>query len=185
MGPYQYRLANKAQLVQKTHNIFKLVSEVSEKKRFRRNELLNRNREFKDINMGDRVYIKKINPSKLESRYYGPCRAVGQRGSIIWAKDLVKPDKILQIHMDRIKLEKYVTIDDSRTIGDVFPSDKPVEPEILEGIKQKNSDAEEILEPENDITMTNAEPSILKDQGAAETEISHRYPLRNRLKKGN
>ena len=133
--------------------------------------------------MGDRVYIKKINPSKLETRYYGPCRVVGNKGSIIWVKDLAKPDKILQIHMDRIKLEKYVTMEDSRTIGDVFPSDNPIEPEILEGIKQKNSDVEEILEPENAMTTTDAEPSILKDQETAEPVISHRYPLRNRLRR--
>ena len=182
--PKMYNISDyKAQLLQRTHNIFKLVSEVSEQKKFRRNELLNRNRELKDINMGDRIYIKKISPQKLESRYYGPCRVVGRRGSIIWATDLSKPDKILQIHMDRVKMEKYVTVEDSKTIGDIFPSEKPVKPEMLEDLKQENSEGEEVSKPESAVNRTDAGHSILREQGTAEVNINHRYPLRNRVKR--
>ena len=131
--------------------------------------------------MGDRIYIKKINPRKLESRYYGPCRVVESRGSIVWARDLSRPEKVFQIHIDRAKMERHVTIEESKSIGDIFPSEKPVEPAMLEGITQENPVDEDVLGTVNATNTMDTGPSIINDQETAEVNINHRYPLRNRL----
>ena len=171
----------KTQLLQKTHNMFKLVSEVSEKKKFHRNESMNQNRQLKDISIGDRIYIKKINPIKLESRYYGPCRVLGTRGSIVWARDLSRPQKLLQVHMDRIKLERHVTEEECDRIGDIYPNERSIEPEKLEEITERNTSFEDVLENVSDLDTENTEPLPGNGQEITEVNVNHRYPLRSRL----
>ena len=180
--PKIYDISNyKTQLLQKTHNMFKLVSEVSEKKRFHRNESMNQNRQLKDVSIGDRIYIKKINPIKLESRYYGPCRVLGTRGSIVWARDLSRPQKLLQVHMDRIKLEKHVTVEECENIGDIYPNERSIEPEKLEEISKGNTSFENVLENVSDMNAENMEPLPGNGQKTEEVNVNLRYPLRNRL----
>ena len=84
----------------------------------------NKNAKHRPINLGDRVYCKKMfNVEKLGSKYAGPMRVVKKLGVIYWLRDLATL-KIYKVHVDRIKFEQALSKMEAPHVRDAYPNTK-------------------------------------------------------------
>ena len=82
------------------------------------------------INIGDRVYIRRITPKKhkLESKYYGPFRVLELKRDAVSVRNLYN-SKISMVHLSQVKLCKERDLRDNKTIQSleigIYPEEDP------------------------------------------------------------
>ena len=130
------------------------------------------NKKAKTVNyrLGDRVYVqKKINITKLGSKYVGPYRVVKILGVILWVKDL-HSFKIYRVHVDRLKLELSVCESESVEAQAAFPTGNDTldrEYEQVSEVELKESGLKE-----SNVPRTNAETFLAQDLGITNKELN-------------
>ena len=99
----------------------------------KRNEKQNVDRKFKDITVGDRIFIKNnIRKHKFVQRFTGPFRVIGLKGSTVFCYSLASK-KHKQVTMDKVRYVGDLFQDDTPNILQAFPEDEPVvDDEILD-----------------------------------------------------
>ena len=76
---------------------------------------------FRNIKVGDRVYVKRMrNVTKFSAKYLGPFRVLKDCGVIFWLKELAT-SKIVKVHADRIKLEEVVDRAENKHVRSAYP----------------------------------------------------------------
>ena len=90
---------------------------------FKRNDKQNLDRKFKDIQVGDRVYLKNnIRRHKFVSRYSGPFRVIAIKGSTVYCYSLASK-KHKQVTMDKCRYAGDLSQDDA--LIQAFPEEEP------------------------------------------------------------
>ena len=112
---------------------------------------------------------KKINITKLGSKYVGPYRVVKILGVILWVKDL-HSFKIYRVHVDRLKLELSVCESESVEAQAAFPTGNDTldrEYEQVSEVELKESGLKE-----SNVPRTNAETFLAQDLGITNKELN-------------
>ena len=95
-----------------------------------RNADKNVGRKFKDIKVGDRIYLKtNIRRHKFIPRFQGPFRVVGVKGSTVFCYSLLSK-KHKTVDMDKCGLLSELSEEDAKVSA--FPEDESVDQEEVE-----------------------------------------------------
>ena len=150
----------------------------------RRNSEKNIDRKFKDIRVGDRIYLKtNIRKHKFVPRYHGPYRVIGVKGSTIYCYSLLSK-KHKTVNMDKCRLASELSDEDAHMTA--FPEDDMADINIEEDSEssvnepnQANSDAP------RDVTDTSHSQSEYSSKASNprlrnQHDKENRYNLRNR-----
>ena len=91
----------------------------------KRNEKQNVDRKFKDIAVGDRIFVKNnIRRHKFVSRYSGPFRVMALKGSTVFCYSLASK-KHKQVTMDKVRYAGDLSQEDAPDIIRAFPEEEP------------------------------------------------------------
>ena len=135
-----------SELTKRACDVFKICKLYSENQMLRRNAEKNTDRKFKDIKIGDRIFLKtNIRKHKFVPRFHGPFRVISVKGSTIYCYSLLSK-KHKTVNMNKCRLASELSDEDAHMTA--FPEDDTVDLETEEdsegpGIvpNQANSDA--------------------------------------------
>ena len=126
-----------SELNKRASKVFGICKLVSESQMVKRNEKLNQNRKFKQICVGDRVYIKNnIRIHKFIPRYSGPWRVSAILGSTVYVYSLAGK-KHKQINMDKVRYAGDLSQDKVPDLLKAYPEDEPEVIDDPDEAKQK------------------------------------------------
>ena len=120
-GPFYSVDSMKHEMLLRAHTTFTLAKRFTEEGRDTQEQYANKDRKLRQIEVSDRVYVKKMaNVGKLGDKYAGPMRVIKKLGVIFWVKDLLT-SKIYKVHIDRLKLEQVVVRAEAEHIREAYP----------------------------------------------------------------
>ena len=172
-----------SELNKRASDVFRICKLFSENQMIRRNSEKNIDRKFKDISVGDRIFLKtNIRRHKFVPRYHGPYRVIGVKGSTIYCYSLLSK-KHKTVNMDKCRLASDLSEEDAHMTA--FPEDDTVDLETEEdsegpGIvpNQANSDAP------HDVTDTSQSQSDGRS-GASNSRLRHQQTPTSRENRYN
>ena len=174
-----------SELTKRATSVFKMCKLYSESQMLKRNEKQNVDRKFKDIAVGDRVFIKNnIRKHKLVQRYIGPFRVIGLKGSTVFCYSLANK-KHKQITMDKVRYAGDLSQDDAPDLLQAFPEQ---EPEIAEGSpeasqvtqKPNTSKQTELVTSAGDMKIKKLQRNQIGMLNPHDQRNAHRYSLRSK-----
>ena len=120
----------KHEIMLRCNTAFSLAKKYIEEGRTEQEEYRNKKAKLRPIQIGDRVWVRKMaNVTKLGTKYLGPMRVIKVLGVIFWIRDL-STHNIYKVHIDRLKHEQNVNVSESSNIRSAFPvSDSDVQHE--------------------------------------------------------
>ena len=92
----------------------------------KRNEKQNLDRKFKDIAVGDRIFLKNnIRRHKFVQKYAGPFRVIALKGSTVFCYSLANK-KHKQVTMDKVRYAGDLSQDDAPDLLHAYPEEEPI-----------------------------------------------------------
>ena len=132
----------------RANRAFSICKAFSDQTKTKRNAKANENRKFKDIEIGSRIYIKKmLRKNKLGSKFAGLLRVEGLSGSTVFCYDLSN-GKAKQVTMTRCRHAEIIMEEDNDNINNVYPED-----EVLDD-REEEQNSEDNLETPGSSTWT-------------------------------
>ena len=150
----------------------------------KRNDKQNLDRKFKDIAVGDRIYIKNnIRKHKFVQRYSGPFRVIGLKGSTVFCYSLANK-KHKQVTMDKVRYAGDLSQDEAPDLLQAFPEEEPiVADEILDAsqlVEQPNTSKQTLPETKSCDRGMNSNSLQRNHIATRKPNHTHRYVLRPR-----
>ena len=167
------------ELAKRASQVFKICKSYSENTMVKRNVKQNIDRKFKDIKVGDRVFLKNnVRRHKFVPRYAGPFRVIAIKGSTVYCYSLASK-KHRQVTMDKCRYAGDLSQDEA--LIQAFPEEEP--PEIDEdNVGSSQIAAESDTSDQSESRVRNTSDVGLRHQQPL-TRKSNRnvtYNLRNR-----
>ena len=173
------------ELSKRASAVFKICKLYSESQMIKRNEKQNLDRKFKDIAVGDHIFIKNnIRKHKFVQRFSGPFRVIGLKGSTVFCYSLASK-KHKQVTMDKVRYAGDLSQDDAPDLLQAFPEEEPnVDDEMLEPsqvAEQPNTCKQTSLGSKSCDRGMNKNKNLQRNHKAKRAPYStHRYSLRSR-----
>ena len=119
-----------SEMSKRASDVFRICKLYSENQMISRNADKNVGRKFKNIKVGDRIYLKtNIRRHKFIPRFQGPFRVVGVKGSTVFCYSLLSK-KHKTVDMDKCRLLSELSEEDAKVSA--FPEDESVDQEVEE-----------------------------------------------------
>ena len=117
-----------------------MCKSFSDNTMIKRNLKLNTDRKFKDIKVGDRVFVKiNIRRHKFVPKFEGPFRVIAIKGSTVYVYSLASK-KHRQVTMDKCRFVGDLSDEDA--IIQAFPENEPSLDEDIVSLSQAAEDAD-------------------------------------------
>ena len=117
-----------SELTKRACDVFKICKLYSENQMIRRNAEKNTDRKFKDIKIGDRIFLKtNIRKHKFVPRFHGPFRVISVKGSTIYCYSLLSK-KHKTVNMNKCRLASELSDEDAHMTA--FPEDDLVDIDV-------------------------------------------------------
>ena len=167
-----------SELNKRASDVFRICKLFSENQMIRRNSEKNIDRKFKDISIGDRIFLKtNIRRHKFVPRYHGPYRVIGIKGSTIYCYSLLSK-KHKTVNMDKCRLASELSDEDAHMTA--FPEDDSVD------LDNEEDSESPVIEPNQansdapcDVTDTSPSPSE-NSSGASNPRLQNQHDKENR-----
>ena len=112
---YRHELANAM------HSIFKRAQMFIEQGQLQQETYRNKKAKKRQIEVGDRVYVKKKSGTgKLKEKFVGPFRVEERIGVIFWVRSIATNEKV-RVHSERLKLEWELNPSDCNNVHACYP----------------------------------------------------------------
>ena len=127
-----------SELTKRASQVFKMCKSFSDNTMIKRNLKLNTDRKFKDIKVGDRVFVKiNIRRHKFVPKFEGPFRVIAIKGSTVYVYSLASK-KHRQVTMDKVRFVGDLSDEDA--IIQAFPENEPTLDEDIVILSQTAED---------------------------------------------
>ena len=128
-----------SEFVKRAKVVFNICKNFSESQMIKRNNRINADRKFRDIKVGDRIYLKvNIRRNKFIQRFDGPYRVAAVRGKIIYCYSL-NNKKFKCVQSEKCRYAGDLFQDDDPTVNLAFPENPPIdEKDLLEDSEMGN-----------------------------------------------
>ena len=138
-------------------------------------------RKFKDIKVGDRIYLKtNIRRHKFIPRFQGPYRVIGVKGSTVFCYSLLSK-KHKTVNMDKCRLLSDLSEEDANVSA--FPEDDTVDQEF-----EEDGDSLDILpnQADSDVPHDVIDTSHVDgSSGGKQPDMSSSLATKNKVNKKN
>ena len=127
----------------------------------RRNAEKNTDRKFKDIKIGDRIFLKtNIRKHKFVPRFHGPFRVISVKGSTIYCYSLLSK-KHKTVNMNKCRLASELSDEDAHMTA--FPEDDSVDIDVEDENESSVDEPNQAnLDATCDVTDTSQAMSAIK-----------------------
>ena len=114
-----------SELTKRASDVFKICKLYSENQMVKRNTEKNIDRKFKDISVGDRIFLRtNIRRHKFVPHYHGPYRVIAVKGSTIYCYSLLSK-KHKTVNMNKCRLASDLSDEEAHMTA--FPEDDTVD----------------------------------------------------------
>ena len=191
-----------SEFVKRAKTVFSICKSFSESQMIKRNARINAERKFRDIKVGDRIYLKvNIRRNKFIQRYDGPYRCVAVRGKVIYCYSL-NNKKFKAVSSEKCRYAGDLFQDDDPSINSAFPEKSPLddndlidELDIDNPVSIQDARGEKLVSQPLSVQSTRRDTAVHKSMGSPERKISsqieplnlsrgriinHKYSLRSR-----
>ena len=143
----------------------------------KRNDTLNKNRKFKDLHVGDRIFIRNnIRTNKFVKKYTGPFRIEHIVGSMVFCYSLATGKK-KQVSMEKCRYIADLKQEEAPEILLAYPENEPI-------LDDENSLETQIHNPNSSTTMVSQDVRLSKQPGQQKVDTfntaTNRYFFRQR-----
>ena len=114
-----------SEITTRARAVFRICKSFSDAQLLKSNFRLNQGRKFKDIKVGNRVYIKnEVRPHKFSCKYRGPYRVANVVGNTVLVYSLFNKT-FKKVNMSKVRHAGSLNQSECESLGQAYPESDP------------------------------------------------------------